>query len=663
MSTSHAYRPDVDGLRAIAVLGVLAFHAFPHAAPGGFAGVDVFFVISGFLITGIVLDDLGRGRFTFADFYWRRVRRLFPALILVLAAGVGIGWLVLLPDEFSRLGKHVAAGAGFIANLAFWRETGYFDTSSELKPLLHLWSLGVEEQYYLVWPLLLFAFRAWPRAMLGMIAAVAAASFAANLWLVHTSPSAAFYLPVTRFWELLAGSSLAWLAAYRRSETARLANVKAWSGLVLVAAGFALLDRTRAFPGFWALLPVAGTALLVAAGPRAWVNRTVLAHRTLVYAGLVSYPLYLWHWPLLSYARIAEDGEPSVALRLALLAASLVLACATYEFVEKKIRFARPGALVRRVAVPALAVGMSALGALGVAAFYGRVTPESAGVPLISEISRASLDWSYGGDRVIRGDSQRAVLFFGDSHMQHYAPRIEKIVAERAAPVHTVIFRTAGGCAPVPGIERRSTPCARFVENGFALARSPEVATVVIAASWVGFVSRPDYVRVGDEDGPALKLLAPQSDWVWHGFEAALRELVAHGKRVVVMLSSPRGDAFDPKSVIRRHGMTVQVRGGFAPVPLAAVEAVTASIDERLTRIAAAAGAAILAPTDWLCRDGWCPAADERGRPLYKDATHLRASYARERFEAVDCYVYVTPTDFKLRARGALPCERGREQR
>ena len=635
-----AYRPDVDGLRAVAVLAVLAFHAFPQAAPGGFAGVDVFFVISGLLISGIILGDLKRGRFSFADFYWRRIRRIFPALVLVLAGCLGLGWLVLLPDEFSQLGKHVAAGAGFIANLAFWRETGYFDTAAELKPLLHLWSLGVEEQYYLAWPLLLFLWRHRPRAMLAMIAALGAASFAANLWLVELRPSAAFYLPVTRFWELLVGAGLAWVALHGAPRPG-FANAKAWLGALLVILGFVLLNAGRAFPGWWALLPVLGTGLLIAAGPQAWLNRKILAHPALVFVGLISYPLYLWHWPLLSYARIVEGGEPAAAVRIALLLASFLLAWATYEFVEKKIRCARPGALVRRSAVPALAASMTALGVFGIAALQGRVVPQSAAVPLVSEISRASLDWTYGGDRVIPGDSRRSVLFFGDSHMQHYWPRIEKLVTERAAPVRTVIFKTAGGCAPVPGIERRGLGCARFVAQGFALARAPEVDTVVIAASWVGFIDRPDHIRIGDDAGVPLKLLTPETEWVLQGFESALRDLVARGKRVVLVLSSPRGNGFDPKSVIHREGVTVQVRNRLSPVPRTEVEALTAAIDARLKRIATTAGASVIDPSDWLCTAAWCPAADERGRPLYKDATHLRASVARERFDAVDRYVYL----------------------
>jgi peptidoglycan/LPS O-acetylase OafA/YrhL len=631
-----AYRPDVDGLRAVAVLAVLAYHAFPHSAPGGFAGVDVFFVISGFLITGIILDGLKDGSFTFAEFYWRRVRRIFPALILVLASSLGLGWLVLLPDEFAMLGKHVAAGAGFVSNIVFWREAGYFDAAAELTPLLHLWSLGVEEQYYFVWPLLLFLFRKDAKRMLGMMLALAAVSFAANVLLIGARPEAAFYLPLTRFWELMAGGLLAFFGL----RPAHHPNARAIAGAGLLALSFGLLDGQRDFPGWWALLPVAGSALLISAGPAAWINRNLLASRAMVYVGLISYPLYLWHWPLLSYARIVHGGEPPAALRWGLLAAAVVLSVLTYELVEKKIRFARLP-VMRRISFPALAASMAVAGLAGLLALQSHLQPRSASVPLVLEISSASADWSYGGDRVIPGDTEKAVLFFGDSHMQHYWPRIEKIVRERAAPLHTVMFKTTGGCAPVPGIERRSQQCVRFVEEGLRLARRPEVETVVIAASWVGFVNRADYYKAGDPERTPLKMLAPESAWVLQGFEAELKQLTAAGKQVVLVLSSPRGAAFDPKSVIQREGMTVQVRAPLGRVPRSELVRLTSPIDSRLIAIAAAAGASLIDPTEYLCSRVFCPAADERGRPLYKDASHLRASYVRERFSAVDRFVFV----------------------
>jgi peptidoglycan/LPS O-acetylase OafA/YrhL len=638
MTSKHIYRPDVDGLRAIAVGAVLAFHAFPQLAPGGFAGVDVFFVISGFLISGIILDGLRDGSFSFADFYWRRVRRIFPALALVLAACLLLGWLLLLPDEYRQLGKHVAAGAAFLSNVLLWRETGYFDTAAELKPLLHLWSLGVEEQYYVVWPLLLFLCRARLRLMLALIVAVAAVSFCANLWLTAKTESAAFYLPFGRFWELMAGSLLAYAVRQRTHEVAYPHAMSAL-GAALVLGSFALLHDELSFPGGWALLPVVGTALMIWAGPGAWLNRYVLSRPGMVWLGLISYPLYLWHWPLMSFASIAQGGTPSIATRLALCALSVLLAWLTYELVEKKIRFAKLPS-VARAAVPALAASMAALGLAGVLAVQSWLLPQSASVPHLVEISRAAADWDYAGDTVIPGDSERAVLFFGDSHMQHYWPRIEKIVAERAAPVHTVIFKTNGGCAPVPGIERPFRSCSRFVEDGLRLAQQPHVETVVIAASWLGFASREVY-RAGDPHSTPIDVLAPENEWVLRGFEEALRRLVQSEKQVVVVLSTPRGAEFDPKSFIRRAGLTIELARRPPSVPLSKATERTRAVDARIKAIATAAGATLIDPAALLCPSLHCPTADEFGRPLFIDGSHLRASVARERFAAIDAYVYL----------------------
>src|SRR5882757_11390046 len=236
---AHAYRPDIDGLRAIAVGAVLGFHAFPGSFPGGFTGVDIFFVISGFLISGIILEELQAGTFTFGQFYARRIRRIFPALGLVLAATLLLGWLSLSPYDYEQLGGHVAAGAGFVSNLLLFHESGYFDTDSALKPLLHLWSLGVEEQYYLVWPLLLFVLRKHMHRIFWLILGVAVGSFVLNILLVHRQPSAAFYLPATRFWELMIGS----IAAYRELHAARQmklpSNLIAAAGLLLLVLAFA----------------------------------------------------------------------------------------------------------------------------------------------------------------------------------------------------------------------------------------------------------------------------------------------------------------------------------------------------------------------------------------------------------------------------------------
>jgi hypothetical protein len=233
------------------------------------------------------------------------------------------------------------------------------------------------------------------------------------------------------------------------------------------------------------------------------------------------------------------------------------------------------------------------------------------------------------------------VLFLGDSHMQQYWARVEKLLTERAAPVRTIEFKTVAGCAPVPGIERRSLKCSEFVAQGLAAAMQPEVDTVVIAGSWVGFLSRGDYYRIGDVETRPLKLLTPETDWVMQGFQDALGRLVRAGKRVVIVLSSPRGEVLDPKSMIQRDGMGVRVRGAFTPLSRSELAALTGRIDARLKAIAQAVGATVIDPADWLCTQSQCPAADEAGRPLYRDASHLRASAARERFGAVDSLVYI----------------------
>lgn len=365
------YRPDIDGLRALAVGMVLIYHAFPGSLPGGFVGVDVFFVISGYLISGIILDAVAGGRFSYANFYARRIRRIFPALGVVLFAALAAGWFMLYADDYERLGHHAAAGAAFASNFAFWREASYFDGAADLKPLLHLWSIGVEEQFYLAWPILLVGASRWRRGPLAATLVIGTASFLIAIWTVRIDRTPAFYAPWNRFWELLAGAMLASIQAdpafdaRMRALVSRsaLANLASAVGLVAIAAGALLIDSSRVFPGLWVLLPVAGTALLIVAGPHAWANRTLLSPPPVVFIGLISYPLYLWHWPLLSFAQILEGAVPPPSIRLALLALSIVLAWATYRIIERPIRFGPRG----RIAVPALGVVMTMLCAVGIA--------------------------------------------------------------------------------------------------------------------------------------------------------------------------------------------------------------------------------------------------------------------------------------------------------
>ncbi|MGJ4893790.1 acyltransferase family protein [Bradyrhizobium oligotrophicum] len=392
------YRADIDGLRAIAVLSVVTFHAFPNLLRSGFVGVDIFFVISGYLITSIILTDLAAKRFTLTNFYARRVRRIFPSLIIVLTCCLVAGGLLFWADDFARLGKHTAAGAGFVANLALWQEANYFDVASDTKVLLHLWSLGVEEQFYLVWPaLMLLAWRSRLNRFV-LIAAILALSLVYSIKATSTDPVAAFYSPASRLWELAAGASLANLTLFPSRAAAwiertigialttiffeRDANtdpdrayrhVISTLGMALVLSSVVVITRRHEFPGWWALLPATGAYLLILAGPEAWLNRWVLSSRILVWFGLISYPLYLWHWPLLTFARLHFGNvAPPPQLVLALVAASVVLAWLTYQLVEKPIRF---GQRARKASIPALVTAMAAIGAFGIVDVLGKGFP------------------------------------------------------------------------------------------------------------------------------------------------------------------------------------------------------------------------------------------------------------------------------------------------
>jgi peptidoglycan/LPS O-acetylase OafA/YrhL len=356
------YRPDIDGLRAIAVLSVVLYHAFPTLLPGGFIGVDLFFVISGFLISNILYSELERGQFSIIRFYGRRIRRIFPALILVLISCWLAGWFILFADEYLQLGKHMAAGASFASNLVLWGESSYFDNAAETKPLLHLWSLGVEEQYYLFWPLLiLFAWKQF-RNIAAFIFSLLIISFVWNVANIGQDPISTFYSPLSRFWELLFGALLAYIVYQSgdhslavddwtfaiRSHVRRLRdkvgftvwdNLLSLLGTLSFVSGVFLIDKLKAFPGWWALLPVLGAFFIIAAGPNAIINRAVLSSRAIVWVGLISYPLYLWHWPLLSFLHIFESGQPSKILLLSGVTLSFILAWLTYWFVERPIRF------------------------------------------------------------------------------------------------------------------------------------------------------------------------------------------------------------------------------------------------------------------------------------------------------------------------------------
>ena len=360
-----AYRAEIDGLRAFAVLSVVLFHAFPSILKGGFIGVDVFFVISGFLISSHIFEKLDEGKFSFIDFFSRRIRRIFPALILVMGSSLAFGYFALLADEYNQLGKHAASGAAFVLNFILADEVGYFETSAELKPMLHLWSLAVEEQFYIVWPLCLWL--AWKKRfnLLAVTSTIMLGSFFLNTQWVIDKPTETFFWPFSRFWEFLTGSVLAWFVVHRDSllnferlglssyfskmllakkftlYASMIANAMSLSGLMLLALSVLFIHKGLPFPSTLASLPILGALLVITAGARAWSNRIILMNPLAVWFGLISYPLYLWHWPILSFLHIMEDGTPHRDKTILAIIIAIILAWLTYKFIETPIRFGK----------------------------------------------------------------------------------------------------------------------------------------------------------------------------------------------------------------------------------------------------------------------------------------------------------------------------------
>ncbi|MBC7427479.1 MAG: acyltransferase [Bacteriovorax sp.] len=356
---SLSYRPDVDGLRAIAVIGVLFFHFFPNKVPGGFIGVDVFFVISGFLISSIIIKSIANNKFSYLNFCIRRVKRIFPALLIILLITLIISFIFLLPTEFEVLMKEVWAGALFSFNLLMSKEVGYFNEAAEKKQLLHLWSLGIEEQFYILWPFILIFTTRLKKYFLLSLYILMIFSFILNLIFIHQYPTMTFYLPFTRFWELMAGGILGISFVNKKTEhffgviDLKKRNWLAILGVVIVLLSFKFFKGTYLFPGWIAVIPVIGTLLIIGSGRDTWINQKILSHKFFVSIGLISYPLYLCHWPLLIWFKYYEKnfgithlgllknvGREINVYKLLLMILSFLLATLIYKVWENKFRFA-----------------------------------------------------------------------------------------------------------------------------------------------------------------------------------------------------------------------------------------------------------------------------------------------------------------------------------
>ncbi len=647
------YRADIDGLRAVAVLSVVGFHAFPSLIKGGFVGVDIFFVISGYLISDIIFRELDKGSFSFASFYSRRIKRIFPALLLVLSACYAFGWFALFADEYKQLGKHIASGAGFLSNFVLWNESGYFDNAAETKPLLHLWSLGIEEQFYLAWPLLLYL--GWKRKfnLFFLMVTVLGLSFLLNVKMAHVDVIGDFYSPWTRFWELLFGSVLAHVLFYRTSflekSSDAVKNAISVAGLLVLALAVLVLTKEKLFPGWWALLPTIGACLLIAASPQAWGNRKVLAHPVLVWFGLISYPLYLWHWPLLALCRIIESTTPSVSVRLAAIAASVVLAWLTYQLVEKPVRFGK-GYGNAKIAV--LCSLMLVIGYIGyntyereglafrsaVRLFYENKN-QLARTPAMDDRCKAFVNKTEPQFPYCRYNdigAKETVALIGDSHAHASFPGLAELVAEKKK---NLVLMANSGCPPLVGSVTgdnetdRKACVARIDELIKTIVQKEEIKTVIISTRAPIYISGNGFGEAEKDyrNKPlqAANRSAPEAGKADEVFRVSLQNTIdllrQSGKSVYYVLENPE-IGIDPAGCLSRPFRENKHLN--CAIQSSVVKDRQARYRELMKTIR---GAKIIDPLTAFCPGEACTVFAE-GKLLYADNNHL--SVEGSRFQA-----------------------------
>ena len=641
---SLRYRSDIDGLRAVAVLGVVIYHAFPWVVPGGFTGVDIFFVISGYLISGILYKGHLEGNFSYKEFYARRIRRLFPSLIIVLLLCLGYGWLVLLPQEYQQLGKHVAAGTLFIQNMVFWKESGYWDISASLKPLLHLWSLGVEEQFYLFFPPLLVILWKRPRVLIPAMILLLVGTFIANMVMSYQAVVSDFFLTPYRAWEFLGGSLLAWWHYDRghEEEVPAYREALSWSGLLLLALGMTLLGKNQPYPGWRALLPVAGTVMLMEGGRGAWVNRKILSHPALVWVGLISYPLYLFHWPTLSFVHIIKGEKPADVYVGGALAVAFLLTVVTYYLVEKPIRFSKS-----KTTLPMLLGAFVATAAIGLLVQVKIIRPHCDSHPdKIRKIENAIQD-NYkniflGYERIrpkgslilihTTGGKNLKTIFFGDSHMEQHAPRIQELLKNNKNNDAGAIFVSSGGVPPIPGATSKSRKDCKEMTPLFLKVINEEknIRNVTIAGLWPDYFTKDhghtvDGISLNTEEGKAIAL---------EHIGELIKELKTKGKKVTILLACPSERRLDPKNMYCRNFFGFS----FIPPPKILLSEYQRSVEEinfKIRKIAEENGATVIDPVPFLSKDGFLTTESD-GNLIYFDNAHIRPSYMRSKIHYID---------------------------
>ncbi len=558
------YRPDIDGMRAIAIMSVVIFHVDPKLLPGGFLGVDIFFVISGYLISLLLFREQSQGTFSFSNFYIRRICRLFPALITVLVATLIFGYFALFADEYEQLGLHSSYAIVFLINFCLMGETGYFDLVSDAKPLLHLWSLSIEEQFYLFWPLALLFFRRLYSKTGLLIAGFLIVSYLYAISLSGHNPDSLYYHPLSRFWQLLMGAVLAsYHFIHGDGKLPEFIDKHGLRGMLSVLGGaftigpLFVFDKYTPHPSAATFLPLLGVVMVIASA-NGVVNR-ILALKPLVFIGLISYPLYLWHWPLLSYTRIMESGSPDYWILWGCVVLAVLLAWLTWRFVEKPLRSKAKSSRVYLLVSSMLILMMGSVLIYQENGFEDRASLSYAKKAMLQmkrepKTNQACIDL-IGHERAPRycrlegNEKNEWIAVIGDSH----ADALFRGVAEEAEKIgFGALLLANSGCPPllgtVAGQEPKRSKCADEINKVIqSVGSQKKIKRVIIATRGPSYITGrgfgPAEVNNNAEpiayDSSALKESSRPIDVFLRGLEVTVQYLVDADKSVYYFLQVP----------------------------------------------------------------------------------------------------------------------------
>lgn len=625
------YRPDIDGLRAIAVVAVVLYHLGVDQVSAGFVGVDVFFVISGFLITGVLRTEFDANSFSYFSFYERRVRRLFPALFTILFISIPVALIILVPRDLEDFGQSIIASGLFSSNILFFLERGYFEGPSELKPLLHTWSLAVEEQYYLLYPLLMATLYRFKWDLGKGLVAICVLSFCYSIWRVTDNQEAAFYLLPSRIWELLLGGIL--LIYSDRVVLSRLsATITAITGFLLIAYSIFRFSEYTVFPGPAALIPCLGAALVILAGQRENLVSQIISSKGFVGLGLISYSLYLWHFPIIVFSKqlIVRPFEPIEMMSIFLL--SVGLAFMTWRYIEQPFR-GNASVISTRV------VKWSAITAASLAVIFGLFTDYSDGASArFSPLALKYIDAEKNVDKGCRKqstpctvgnkDTEPEFLVWGDSHADSVAEPFRVLANESSV---SGLISTRGGCLPLLNfkpVHAIGKSCVQHNKNTFEKLQSSDIKKVILIGRWTLAVERSKFkfekgVAMRIVDDPLIDTDASNEDVLRRSLDSTLAQLTQAGKEVVILGPVPEAGWHVP------HTLAQRLRFG-SWIDQAALNPTYAEFGERNNRTLGILRAAaekykvnLVLPQDDLCTvsDGCSVMINDK--PLYYDAHHL----------------------------------------